>query len=35
MLTNHKTLEILMNVCVWIPVKCTSDKLIGNVENTK
>lgn len=36
MLTNHKMLEFLMNICVWILVKCTSDKkLIGNVESTK
>lgn len=36
MLTNHKMIEILMNICVWILVKCTSDKmLIGNVESTK
>ena len=36
MLTNPKELEILMNVCVWILVKCTSDqKLIGNIESKK
>lgn len=36
MLTKPKELEILMNVYVWILVKCTSDqKLIGNLESKK
>lgn len=31
-----KELEILVNVCVWILVKCTPDqKLIGNLESKK